>query len=130
MLFVPGSPAFSAARLHKRLQRVRQHNPAVSEMAANHVHFVDVMSGLDAGELQILRRLLHYGPRGERRVLDGDDFLVVPRIGTTSPWSSKATDIARICGLEKVRRIERGINYTLTGEVSDRAALHAALHDR
>jgi phosphoribosylformylglycinamidine synthase len=130
MLFLPGSPALSAARLQKRLQRVRLHNPGVTELAANFVHFVDVREGLDAGEMQTLKRLLQYGPRGERRVLDGEDLWVVPRIGTTSPWSSKATDIARICGLEKVRRIERGINYTMSGEVTDRAALHAALHDR
>jgi phosphoribosylformylglycinamidine synthase len=130
MLFLPGSPAFSPARLAKRLERVRLGNPGVTDLAANFVHFIDAMAGLDAGEMPILRRLLQYGPRGERRVLAGDDFLVVPRIGTTSPWSSKATDIARICGLEKVRRIERGINYTLTGEVRDRPALHAALHDR
>src|SRR5689334_13990040 len=125
MLFLPGSPACSAARLQKRLQRVRQRNPGVTDLAANHVHFVDAAEALDAGEMQILKRLLQYGPRGERRVLDGETFWVVPRIGTTSPWSSKATDIARICGLEKVRRIERGINYTFDGPVTDRAALHA-----
>src|SRR5438552_3861588 len=128
MLFVPGSPAFSAARLAKRLQRVRLDNPGITDLAANFTHFVDVMAGLDAGEMQILRRLLRYGPRGQHRTLDGEDFLVVPRLGTTSPWSSKASDIARICGLEKVRRIERGINYMVAGEVQDRAALHAALH--
>src|SRR6185436_16218652 len=130
MLFVAGPPAFSPARLAKRLERVRQHNPGITDLAANHVHFVDAMEGLDAGEMEILRRLLKYGPRGQRQTLDGEDFVVVPRLGTTSPWSSKATDIARICGLEKIRRIERGINYMVDGEVGDRAALHAALHDR
>jgi len=74
MLFVPGSPAFSAARLQKRLQRVRLHNPGVTDLAANFVHLVDVMTGLDAGEMQTLKRLLQYGPRGERRVLDDGDL--------------------------------------------------------
>ena len=39
--------------------------------------------------------------------------LIVPRAGTISPWSSKATDIAHVCGLDAVRRIERGIEYRL-----------------
>ena len=57
-------------------------------------------------------------------------MLVVPRIGTVSPWSSKATDIAHSCGLTRVRRIERGILYIVVGEVVDEAALRRALHDR
>ncbi|TAN52589.1 MAG: phosphoribosylformylglycinamidine synthase, partial [Betaproteobacteria bacterium] len=59
-------------------------------------------------------------------------FLVVPRIGTISPWSSKASDIARNCGLARVRRIERGTLFLLEGEVAPaaRAALAARLHDR
>ena len=40
-------------------------------------------------------------------------LLVVPRAGTISPWSSKATDIAHVCGLTAIRRIERGIEYRL-----------------
>jgi phosphoribosylformylglycinamidine synthase len=62
--------------------------------------------------------------------VEGRTLLVVPRIGTISPWSSKASDIARICGVSEVRRIERGICYTIGGEISDEAALRAALHDR
>jgi phosphoribosylformylglycinamidine synthase len=54
----------------------------------------------------------------------------VPRIGTISPWSSKATDIAHICGLASVRRVERGVAYSIAGEVADEAALRRALHDR
>ena len=57
-------------------------------------------------------------------------MLVVPRLGTVSPWSSKATDIAHSCGLTRVRRIERGILYVVVGEVVDEAALRRALHDR
>jgi phosphoribosylformylglycinamidine synthase len=55
---------------------------------------------------------------------------VVPRIGTISPWSSKATDVAHNCGLGRVRRVERGIWYTVAGQVHDEPALRAALHDR
>src|SRR5690606_7759111 len=53
------------------------------------------------------------------------------RPGTISPWSSKATDIAHNCGLAKVRRLERGIAYTLvSGKPVDRRAVAALLHDR
>ena len=60
-------------------------------------------------------------------------LLVTPRVGTLSPWSSKATDIARRCGLRGVERIERGIAFRLSGievtaEVLDAAI--PALHDR
>jgi phosphoribosylformylglycinamidine synthase len=59
-------------------------------------------------------------------------FLVVPRIGTISPWSSKATEIARICGLERVRRIERGTLYALDAQLDAdaRTRVAALLHDR
>ena len=59
-------------------------------------------------------------------------FLVLPRLGTISPWSSKATDIARNCGLAKIERIERGIAYYVAGQFSDAEAqlIASALHDR
>ena len=60
--------------------------------------------------------------------------LVVPRAGTISPWSSKATDIAHNCGLEQVSRLERGVAwyFHLPAALSpdQRAALDALVHDR
>lgn len=59
---------------------------------------------------------------------------MVPRIGTQSPWSSKATDIALNCGVAGVSRIERGIDYRIAfSAVPDEdgiAAVVACLHDR
>ncbi len=61
-----------------------------------------------------LESLLTYGPREEAASpAAGALVLVVPRPGTMSPWSSKATDIARVCGLDAVRRIERGIAWSI-----------------
>ncbi len=62
-------------------------------------------------------------------------MLVVPRPGTISPWSSKATDIAHVCGLDAVRRLERGIAYRLQAREAALAgarldALAPLLHDR
>jgi phosphoribosylformylglycinamidine synthase len=59
---------------------------------------------------------------------------VFPRPGTISPWASKATDIAHVCGLGTIRRIERGIEYRFSCECalseSERAEVVAAIHDR
>src|SRR5579872_4285280 len=125
-----GAPAFTPARLEKRLRAIAARNPGVRDLAATFVHFVDAATAPTAGERATLERLLRYGPRAAVRAVDGRRFLVVPRLGTISPWSSKATDIARICGLGSVRRIERGISYTVAGDISDEPALRRAIADR
>jgi phosphoribosylformylglycinamidine synthase len=129
-LVLRGAPAFTPARLAKRLKKIQTTNPAIHELGAEFVHFADLAEPLAEGEARVLDRLLRYGPRVEARTLAGRRLLVVPRIGTISPWSSKATDVAHNCGLDKVRRIERGIWYTLAGEVGSEAALRRAIHDR
>jgi phosphoribosylformylglycinamidine synthase len=135
MIEVPGSSAFTPARLQKKLAAVRKGNPGVRALTATFVHFADVDGALTQDEHGVLERLLTYGPRPSGRatratVAMGRHLLVVPRVGTISPWSSKATDIAHICGLGKIRRIERGISYVAAGLVEDGAALERALHDR
>ena len=83
-------------------------------------HFVDLARDLDARETTLLERLLTYGPREDARAANSGaatttEIVVVPRFGTISPWSSKATDIAHVCGLDAVRRIERGIVWRIAG---------------
>ncbi len=130
MLIRPGAPAFSSARLAQRLALVQRENPGVTGLRAAYAHFVDVDAELGADARRVLDRLLEYGPTRVPEVLDGMSLWVIPRLGTISPWSSKATDIAHICGLAAIRRIERGIVWTVAGTVNARATLHAALHDR
>ena len=131
MIVIPGKAALSAGRLEKRLAKIRTQNPQLTALSARFVHFVDLGSGeLSDEERQLLDRLLEYGPRDASSDLDGDTYWVVPRLGTISPWASKATDIAKICGLPQVRRVERGICYVVAGEIRDEAALLRALHDR
>ena len=130
---LPGASAFTPARLAKRLAKIQAANPQVSALAAEFVHFVEIDSPLPDAEQLVLTRVLRYGPRAEASRVGsppGQRLLVVPRIGTISPWSSKATDVAHNCGLARVRRIERGIAYTVAGEVANQPALQAALHDR
>ena len=130
VLRLRGARALSGFRLTKILPQLQAIHGAVRGIDAAYWHFVATDRPLDSGETALLARLLDYGePAAGAK---GTLFLVVPRIGTISPWSSKATDIARNCGLAGVRRIERGIAYSLTGTIpaQQRAALAAPLHDR
>jgi phosphoribosylformylglycinamidine synthase len=106
MLELVGAPALTPARLEKRLVLIRKTNPRVRALAATFVHFVEVASEMNEAGRKVLDRLLQYGPREDARALPGKArrLLVVPRLGTISPWSSKATDIVRSCGLTAVRR--------------------------
>ena len=135
MLHLRGAPALSASRNATLLQNIRALVPEARGLTAEYVHFADVEAPLDDRERALLERLLEYGPH--RDDADGPEagarlLLVVPRLGTISPWSSKATDIARICGLGKVRRLERGIAYRLAGDLDDARVSRVLplLHDR
>src|SRR6185295_19398305 len=119
MLILVGPPAFTPARLARKLERLSRVAPGITAISARFVHFVDVARPLDDAALAVLGGLLEYGPRLELVDVTGQETCVVPRIGTISPWSSKATDIAHNCGLRDVRRIERGIRWCLGGDVPD-----------
>lgn len=131
-----GSPALSQFRLEKRLLDVQQVVPAVTALNSHFVHFVDVISDLNEAEAVVLLKLLTYGPSIDETPAVGELFLVTPRTGTISPWSSKATDIAHNCNLKSVARIERGVayqvacseEYSLTSE--DKLLISNILHDR
>lgn len=112
MLTLPGAHALSAFRISKLLAAIRAREAAVTALTAQFVHFIHARSALSDAQQDLLRTLLTYGPRGERiDASRGELVLVIPRPGTISPWSSKATDIAHVCGLETVERIERGTAY-------------------
>ena len=136
MLEIPGPPALSAFRVAKLLQQVQALEEGVVAIGARYVHFVEVARPLEPREREILTRLLAYGPAAGWSADEeqGDRVLVVPRTGTISPWSSKATDIVQVCGLASVRRLERGIAYRLralrTLERAQLSRLAGALFDR
>ena len=132
MLILRGAPALSAFRHGKLLEQLSQKVPAVSGLYAEFAHFAEVDGELSADQQHVLARLLKYGPSVPVQEPTGRLFLVVPRFGTISPWSSKATDIANNCGLAKVQRRERGIAYYVAGELNDAQAaeVSAMLHDR
>ena len=128
MLQLAGAPALSSFRLRKLLQSFRRRCAGLGALNARFVHFVSLDEPLDRAAAAMLERLLTYGPRRVSSKDRGLPVYVVPRIGTISPWSSKATEIARICGLSQVRRIERGIVYHLDGgETLETEALRSIL---
>tara|TARA_Y100001949_G_scaffold176126_1_gene188013 strand:+ start:1132 stop:5028 length:3897 start_codon:yes stop_codon:yes gene_type:complete len=132
MLILRGAPALSAFRHGKLLAQLTDKVPAVRGLYAEFAHFAEVSGTLGADEQQVLARLLKYGPSVPVQEPAGRLFLVIPRFGTISPWSSKASDIARNCGLDKIQRLERGIAYYVEGDFSeaDAGRIAAALHDR
>jgi phosphoribosylformylglycinamidine synthase len=135
-LVLHGPPALSSFRLTRLLRRLQELDGGVSAVTASHVHLVDAERELEAAELALLGQLLDYGAVANGGAAQGTAaamFFVVPRPGTISPWSSKATDIAHVCGLRIVRRIERAVAYRLEGaspNAARRAALARLLHDR
>jgi phosphoribosylformylglycinamidine synthase len=135
MLTHRGSPALSNFRLQKLLQDLGAAGLPARALGASFVHVAEVDGALSAAEHSVLEKLLTYGPRRAAPTLSGLIQVVAPRPGTLSPWSSKATDIAHICGLAKVKRIERVVEYTIDlGGTALRGEqyrlLAAKLHDR
>ena len=124
-----GEPALSDFRKRKLARRINDAGGAGLEWEARFVYLIESGDALDPSDRNGLQDLLH----GEPVVsLDSEGLLlVVPRLGTQSPWSTKATDIAWHCGLKSVLRIERGVAYSLPGLAPEkRMAVGAVLHDR
>ena len=123
-------PAFRRERI---LAKLRERLPAIADASARYVHFIATSAELSAIELDRLKALLDYGT-GALAAPVGQLALVTPRVGTISPWSSKATDIARNCGLTAVQRIERTTAWWLdmpdTLDASSIARIGDLLHDR
>lgn len=132
MLVFPGPTALSAFRVSKLRAELAAVGEDVRRIDTQYLHFVDLAEKLNQSELSILTGLLRYGAEEEQRreLMQTDQFLrlVVPRKGTISPWSTKATEIAQICGLDKVIRIERGIAYRINA--SKPSIADSFIHDR
>ncbi|MHB8167572.1 MAG: phosphoribosylformylglycinamidine synthase, partial [Sulfuricella sp.] len=121
MLKLRGGNALSSFRLEKLMQGLRVAAPAISHVHAEYWHFAATRRALEAQELSVLEKILTYGPASMAEEPQGELFLVAPRLGTISPWSSKATDIASHCALEAVERLERGVAFYV--QKADGAAL-------
>ncbi|MDO8909300.1 MAG: phosphoribosylformylglycinamidine synthase [Pseudohongiella sp.] len=137
MLVLTGCTAHSDFRLRKLLRQIQQDVPAVETLSSRFVHLIDGAPALDNSQMLVLEQLLNYGddPAAEDESGQFGVFrLVVPRPGTISPWSSKATDIVRNCGLVQITRVERAIAWhvSLKEPLSDAELLQldTCLHDK
>jgi len=115
LLQLPGPSALSPFRATKLLEELRTRTPDIHQVAARYVHYLECRREPTAQERHHLDRLLAYGPQA-KAPFEGEHFWVLPRPGTLSPWSSKATDILHTCRLEVVERIERGIEYRIAAD--------------
>ncbi len=125
-----GIDALSDFRKQTLLGKLQALQPSIRDVTAEFVHFADGSKGLSAPAKKRLAELFTYStPFAGRR--QGELFLVVPRLGTISPWSSKATDIVHNAGLAEISRAERGVAYyVVSSGALDRSVLASALHDR
>ena len=129
---LPGADALSAFRQQRLLSLLATQGIELSSITAQYLHFVWSEQELSANQVSTLEALLQYGePFATTKATQS--VIVIPRFGTVSPWASKATDIARQCGLE-VLRIERGVRYQWTSKKNLNPAqeqiLETALFDR
>ena len=141
-LSLRGSPALSQFRLEKLYASLKQSAPTIGHIYAEFVHFAFSDDLLSDAQQHTLKQILTYGATSKdsaganSEAPTGELFLVIPRIGTISPWASRATDIANNCGLVNVLRIERGIAFyvsTQNGEPlsnTEKTTLKAQIHDR
>ncbi|MCX7103924.1 MAG: phosphoribosylformylglycinamidine synthase [Methylococcales bacterium] len=143
MLKIPGTSALSDFRIKKLLTELEALKLNITAISACFIHFVDIEGNLDSLQADTLSQLLTYGSSQPLKERDDElqpnsmiieTLLVFPRSGTISPWSSKATEIAIRCGLSAVKRIERGILYSLVAtqpiSASDKIKIANILHDR
>jgi len=112
LLHFEGGNALSAFRAQALLPRLQAVSPRISGVAARHVHWVWSESPLAPQAVATLEALLRYGD-AYAGPSDGALIVVSPRLGTVSPWASKATDIAHNCGLA-IKRVERVTEFRLT----------------
>lgn len=137
MLVRRGCVSLSNFRISKKLAALQEVCSAIEALHTEFIHFVSLEDSLDAAEERRLENLLCYGQMPTSPAAkDAVRLVVVPRSGTISPWSSKASDIARNCGLHKVSRIERGnlwclrvsAGHALSG--AELSRIKVLIHDR
>ena len=132
MQVIWGNSAHSDYGLNKLLTKLKTVG-SISSINSQSVYVADIEEGkrLTSIDLENLTFLLN----GSKQTLTGklveNSCVVVPRLGTISPWASKATDIVKTCGIQSLLRIEHGIVYTLEGvSATDKVLMQTLLHDR
>jgi phosphoribosylformylglycinamidine synthase len=134
MLILPAAAALSPLRFRRQQESLARAPDAPALLRCGYVHIVDTDTGkpVDARLASLLQPAATPLFCDEAALRRGHWLYVAPRAGTISPWSSKATDIARRCGFDGVRRVERIVAWEFDGPVTEAAlgAIAPAIHDR
>jgi phosphoribosylformylglycinamidine synthase len=117
--FHSGIQALRNFKVRDLNEKINTAFPHIKLLSSEYIHFIETDNKLSNKNQLILDKLLNYSPQ-----LDASNSLqkiiIIPRIGTISPWSSKATDICQHCGLDEIKRIERGIIYHFNQEIKSK----------
>ena len=133
MIVKEGPASHSPFKLESLLRRLQSIDQNIDDLGARFIHLIDSKNDPDEEQDRILDSILEYGPDWPFGTDEGFKVFTLPRFGTTSPWSSKATDIAKVCGLNSIEKIERGVVFTLVLKDKDSAPSKEAiemLYDR
>lgn len=136
MLILAGGNALSEFRVNKLLPALQAYVPTIKSVQSHFIHFAETSADLSREENTQLDALLNYGNASCDHEDHSIKLIFIPRPGTISPWSSKASDIVHNSGLTKINRLERGKVFSfqledadvLTGDQIEQ--LKPLLHDR
>ncbi|MDJ0760440.1 MAG: phosphoribosylformylglycinamidine synthase [Woeseiaceae bacterium] len=127
MLELQGQAALSVFRLSKLELSIKPAFAGLRSLSARFVYFAELEAPLKEGDRDRLEALLLSGDAAETLPSNALQRIVIPRPGTISPWSSKATDITHACGIEAIRRVERGIVFAVASKTAPTAGEIAAV---
>ncbi|MDX8403154.1 MAG: phosphoribosylformylglycinamidine synthase [Mariprofundaceae bacterium] len=131
LIILKGVPALSDFRKQKLLDAAAVNSINVESVDTIYIYVAEVETEWVEADTNKLADMLGDNPKNYQADVSDELFLVTPRVGTISPWSSKATDIAGLCGLESLVRLERAVAYTIKGARADnRIGIVSLLCDR
>ncbi|MED7818959.1 MULTISPECIES: phosphoribosylformylglycinamidine synthase [unclassified Francisella] len=127
-----GLSALSPFRREKVLLDAKKISSKVESISAEYIHVVESSQDLSDKQVEIINSLLNYNKEYGSVEPKGHTFITAPRVGTISPWSSKATDIIKNTGIDVVKRVERAVLFGIEGKISEAELkeIEDLVHDR
>ena len=124
-----GINALGAFKTKSLQVKLTQAQPGLSLLGAEYIHFTDLNADLDEGKSEQLTQLLSYE---EPLNIDNaiSSVIIIPRLGTISPWSSKATDIMHLCDITQINRIERAVVYHFDEKIVNHSEVLSCVMDK
>jgi phosphoribosylformylglycinamidine synthase len=124
-----GISALGSFKTQALQAKLNQAQSNLTLLGAEFIHFADLNEDLDKSKATQLAQLLAYS---EALTVSGvvSSLVIIPRLGTISPWSSKATDIMHLCDMPQINRIERAIIYHFDAAIINRPAVLACVMDK